>query len=69
MKKHHSFLALVFLLEGLFLPEQMLLAQSQKPAVDPSYFESYSWRNIGPNRGGRSLGAAFSQVKWHNPLP
>jgi photosystem II stability/assembly factor-like uncharacterized protein len=60
MKKHRSILTLAFLAGGLFLPEQTLLAQSQKPPVDPSYFESYSWRNIGPNRGGRSLGSAGS---------
>ncbi len=60
MKKQRSFLTLAFLVGGLFLPEQMLMAQSQKPVVDPSYYESYSWRNIGPNRGGRSLGSAGS---------
>ncbi len=60
MKKHRSILTLAFLAGGLFLPEQTLLAQSQKPVVDPSYYESYSWRNIGPNRGGRSLGSAGS---------
>ena len=56
----YSFLTLAFLVGGLVLLDQNLLAQSQKPPVDPSYFESYSWRNIGPNRGGRSLGSAGS---------
>jgi photosystem II stability/assembly factor-like uncharacterized protein len=60
MRKKHSFLAFAFFAAGLVLPECGLLAQSQKPPVDPSYFESFSWRNIGPNRGGRSLGAAGS---------
>lgn len=28
--------------------------------VDPSFYANYEWRNIGPNRGGRSLGASGS---------
>ena len=28
--------------------------------VDPTFYETMSWRNIGPNRGGRSLGATGS---------
>ncbi|WP_199708056.1 glycosyl hydrolase [Algoriphagus lacus] len=60
MKNKHSILTLAFLAGGLFLPEPRLLAQNLKPVVDPSYYESFSWRNIGPNRGGRSLGSAGS---------
>lgn len=60
MKNKYPILALSFLVAGLILPDQNLLAQSQKPPVDPSYLQSYSWRNIGPNRGGRSLGSAGS---------
>lgn len=39
-----------------------ILAQSAKntPPVDPSFYQSYEWRNIGPQRGGRSLGSAGS---------
>lgn len=60
MQKNHPLLVFAFFAAGLVLPECELLAQNQKPPVDPSYFESYSWRNIGPNRGGRSLGSAGS---------
>ncbi|MCE7995519.1 MAG: glycosyl hydrolase [Roseivirga sp.] len=37
-------------------------AQTAKtpPPVDPSFYQGYSWRNIGPNRGGRSLGSSGS---------
>lgn len=37
-----------------------IFAQQQAPPVDPTFYESYSWRNIGPNRGGRSLGSSGS---------
>ena len=30
------------------------------PPLDPSFYEGLEWRNIGPNRGGRSLGSAGS---------
>ncbi len=33
------------------------LSIAQTVAVDSSYFQGKSWRNIGPNRGGRSIGA------------
>lgn len=33
------------------------ILEAQKVPVDPSYYSSYNWRNIGPDRGGRSLGA------------
>jgi len=29
-------------------------------SVDPTFYENYKWRNIGPNRGGRSLGCSGS---------
>jgi photosystem II stability/assembly factor-like uncharacterized protein len=32
--------------------------QAQQLPVDTSFYSSYKWRNIGPNRGGRSLGSA-----------
>lgn len=46
----------------LFLYDLSLFAQSPepKPPVDPSFYSSYSWRNIGPDRGGRSLGSMGS---------
>lgn len=34
-------------------------AKSSSP-VDPSFYQGYSWRNIGPKRGGRSLGSSGS---------
>jgi photosystem II stability/assembly factor-like uncharacterized protein len=36
------------------------LTQAQQLPVDTSFYSSYSWRNIGPNRGGRSLGSSGS---------
>ncbi len=33
---------------------------SESPSLDPSFYEGLEWRNIGPNRGGRSLGSAGS---------
>jgi photosystem II stability/assembly factor-like uncharacterized protein len=60
MKKNHPLLFILLLILCLTFPDFNLLAQSQKPSVDPSYFDGFSWRNIGPNRGGRSLGAAGS---------
>ena len=33
--------------------------QNQNP-VDPSFYQGYQWRNIGPQRGGRSLSAMGS---------
>ncbi len=35
-------------------------ATSQKATIDTSFYEGLEWRNIGPNRGGRSLGCAGS---------
>lgn len=34
--------------------------KAQNVPIDPSFYSSYSWRNIGPDRGGRSLGSAGS---------
>ena len=35
-------------------------SSSQNTPLDPSFYEGLEWRNIGPNRGGRSLGSARS---------
>ena len=35
-------------------------AQGINQFVDLSFYESYKWRNIGPNRGGRSLSSTGS---------
>lgn len=53
----------LFLLFFLFAEP---LLQAQTPAstagstVDPKYYDKLKWRNIGPPRGGRSLGSAGS---------
>ena len=48
--------ATVFLALGLFSAEPpALLAQQEAEAVDPALFEGLEWRNVGPNRGGRSI--------------
>ncbi|MGB5170243.1 MAG: glycosyl hydrolase [Eudoraea sp.] len=35
-------------------------SSSQSVSLDPSFYEGLEWRNIGPHRGGRSLGSAGS---------
>lgn len=54
-------LMIVLLLLCVGLP---LYAQTQPAGssgtVDPKYFSNFKWRNIGPQRGGRSLGASGS---------
>ena len=35
-------------------------SQPDSSPIDPSFYENMEWRNIGPNRGGRSLGSAGS---------
>ncbi len=56
MNKVFAFLSLIFLVS------LNLTAQTQQPSfpVDPSFYANYEWRNLGPNRGGRSLGASGS---------
>ena len=36
------------------------ICQPSKPSIDPSFYSNMEWRNIGPDRGGRSLGCAGS---------
>ncbi|WP_396637065.1 WD40/YVTN/BNR-like repeat-containing protein [Maribacter sp. R77961] len=36
------------------------LSEKMDKAIPPSFYEGLEWRNIGPNRGGRSLGSAGS---------
>jgi photosystem II stability/assembly factor-like uncharacterized protein len=33
---------------------------AEAQTIDPSFYANYKWRNIGPQRGGRSLGASGS---------
>jgi photosystem II stability/assembly factor-like uncharacterized protein len=35
-------------------------ANMDKPVIDPDFYADMTWRNIGPNRGGRCLGVAGS---------
>lgn len=42
---------------ALLLPDAALQAQSTT-TVDPALFSGLSWRNVGPNRGGRSIAVA-----------
>ncbi|MCR9265512.1 MAG: glycosyl hydrolase [Flavobacteriaceae bacterium] len=37
--------------------------QAQNMAVDTSFYSGFKWRNIGPDRGGRSLGCAGSPTR------
>ncbi len=53
MKKHF---ALLFLLIGFVFQVEAQTTAS----YDAGYFDKLKWRNIGPQRGGRSLGAAGS---------
>ncbi len=48
MKNFSLYLSLIFL---------AFLSEAQ---IDPGFYETMEWRNIGPNRGGRSLGVAGS---------
>ena len=38
----------------------LLVFESFCQAIDPSFYANYKWRNLGPQRGGRSLGASGS---------
>ncbi|MDX1333489.1 MAG: glycosyl hydrolase, partial [Robiginitalea sp.] len=40
---------------GIYAP-----VQAQQKPINESFYEGLEWRNIGPNRGGRSLGCAGS---------
>ena len=45
------------------LPNQSTMAQpsqKEKPVFDAKFYDQMEWRNIGPNRGGRSLGCSGS---------
>jgi len=58
MKRFTTFLCIVLLLFNF----QNLTAQnsSQDTEIPKDFYGQLEWRNIGPNRGGRSLGAAGS---------
>ena len=54
--KHLTFLLSLVLLCTVQID---IKAQNSAP-VDPSFYQGYQWRNIGPERGGRSLAAMGS---------
>tara|TARA_R110001599_G_scaffold203055_1_gene400008 strand:+ start:36747 stop:39788 length:3042 start_codon:yes stop_codon:yes gene_type:complete len=62
MKINRSLFTLLLCIGALLLPDKATFAQAQKQTlpVDPSFYKNYSWRNIGPDRGGRSLGSSGS---------
>lgn len=55
--KNSGFFLLLFLLTQPLLQAQTQ-ASSSSATIDPKYFDKLKWRNIGPPRGGRSLGEA-----------
>ena len=57
MKTLYSFLLMLMTCLFYQLPAQV---QSTSTTYDPKYFDKLKWRNIGPLRGGRSLGATGS---------
>ena len=57
MKTVYSFLLMLMTCLFYQLPAQV---QSTSTTYDPKYFDKLKWRNIGPLRGGRSLGATGS---------
>jgi photosystem II stability/assembly factor-like uncharacterized protein len=62
MKAYRSHLFTALISCALFFAVQTVVAQAPQKSnpVDASFYQGYSWRNIGPNRGGRSLGSSGS---------
>ncbi|WP_296701413.1 glycosyl hydrolase [Algoriphagus sp.] len=60
MKHNYQRLQILLICLGLAFFDLEVLAQGQTKPVDPTFYSSYSWRNIGPDRGGRSLGSSGS---------
>jgi photosystem II stability/assembly factor-like uncharacterized protein len=54
------FSGLLFLIAGSNHLAHAQSTQQKEPVFDARFYENLEWRNIGPNRGGRSLGAAGS---------
>ncbi|MFT5216098.1 MAG: photosystem II stability/assembly factor-like uncharacterized protein [Glaciecola sp.] len=59
MKRYTTMLCIVVLLLFSFLPTSAQTS-SQDTDIPKDFYGQLEWRNIGPNRGGRSLGAAGS---------
>ena len=60
MQLLRPFIYLVLLISAHFFNQFDAMAQKVNQPVDPSFYEGYKWRNIGPNRGGRSLSSTGS---------
>ena len=60
MQLLRPFIYLVLLISTHFFNQFDAMAQKVNQPVDPSFYEGYKWRNIGPNRGGRSLSSTGS---------
>ncbi len=61
--KMNTYLKLATLLSLLICmasPAEMLGQNTAKTAYGTEFYENYKWRNIGPYRGGRSLGSSGS---------
>ncbi len=64
MKQHYTTsLLFTFLCFSFSLLAQTQTQSNQIPTIDKSFYEGLEWRNIGPNRGGRSLGCAGSPTR------
>ena len=65
VSRHHYRWAAVALIAlastGTVGPVERLVAQAPAPTLDPAFLKAYTWRSIGPSRGGRSI--AVSGVK------
>ena len=60
MQLLRPFIYLVLLISAHFFNQFDAMAQRVNQPVDPSFYEGYKWRNLGPNRGGRSLSSTGS---------
>jgi photosystem II stability/assembly factor-like uncharacterized protein len=63
MKTSYKLLFLAVLIScsySAFSQKKSKSTNKTSQALDASFYEGLEWRNIGPNRGGRSLGAAGS---------
>ncbi|HEX7049065.1 MAG TPA: hypothetical protein VF188_02545 [Longimicrobiales bacterium] len=56
-------LALVLAALAAVVPGGVARAQAPRAAVDTSFFRTFHYRNIGPDRGGRSLAVAGSAAR------
>lgn len=54
------FVLFVFSISGAFAQKKSKITTPAYQPIDKSFYEGLEWRNIGPNRGGRSLGSAGS---------